>query len=138
MLPQLFVRLPETLVHDIVYSDLDCDIKKHDALITLMYRDSEAHGLWTNELFPYKMEFMSENRGTVYERQADTGTYNVVCLPLEKFWNHDHPLSHRFPDTFNERTEVQIKHDGFIIKVYNYKGQWHVSTNSEVDASKVK
>jgi 8-oxo-dGTP pyrophosphatase MutT (NUDIX family) len=109
-------------------SDLDVNIKIEGNLYNLVYR--EALDLWTNTIIPYKIQFMNENRGTIYEYKDNK--FTCVCLPLEKFWQHEHPL--RAHSKFDHKTICWVKHDGYIMKLFWYNNKWNVATNSESDA----
>ena len=111
-------------------------------LVSICYNDSYA--IWENtEEIPTMIEFLSENRGTIYEykHQSESGetifNYDVVALPFTKFWQHDEKLSGHQQLIWNSKTRVTEKYDGHIIKVYYYKreNKWYVSTNSYVDCS---
>jgi len=59
-------------------------------------------------------------------------TYKPVCVPFYKFGNY----GEGYVDTIDWNTaRVQEKVDGSLIKVWNYNGEWHVSTNGTIDAN---
>ncbi len=132
LLSVIFNNVDTKLVIDCLESDLDVHIKtdgNNDNLMNLMYR--ESLNFWTDTVIPYKIRFLNENRGTIYSFK--NGSYTCVCLPLEKFWHHDHPLAESINNNF-DATGITVKHDGYIMKVFHHKNKWHVATNSESDA----
>lgn len=144
LLPRIFNGIELERVKAIVYTDFDCfvhECKNYPDYICVSYRGSLAY--WTNETIPYKIDFMSQNRGTIYKYTCTADgnhTYQVVAAPLFKFWNHDHNLTANVKDSFivdNVDTLVLEKVDGFIVKVFwsNDYNIWIVSSNSHVDAS---
>lgn len=57
--------------------------------------------------------------------------YKPVCVPFYKFGNY----GEGYVDTIDwSSAKTQEKVDGSLIKVWNYKGNWHVSTNGTIDA----
>ncbi|AYV83894.1 MAG: nucleolar GTP-binding protein 1 [Hyperionvirus sp.] len=133
LLPKIFDGVDFKKAASYIYSDLDCTVKEHGRLFCVTYRD--GLNLWTNAVIPYKIAFMSENRGTIYE--MDGPRYKLVSLPFEKFWNQSHPFSYKAPEIFDDGMEGYEKIDGFIIKVFSYRGTWHVATNSIIDSTEV-
>lgn len=68
-----------------------------------------------------------EARGLI----IDTETYKVVRMAFEKFFNIDEP----FAATIDWSTaKASEKIDGSIMSVWYADGEWHVSTNSVIDA----
>jgi hypothetical protein len=81
---------------------------------------------------PQRIAFLSENRGTIYQRRVDSGrtVYRVIAMGLPKFWRYDspqepaaHDLAHLWSATTSTSTstptqlEAQVKYDGFNFKV---------------------
>lgn len=67
-------------------------------------------------------------RGTVFALNDD-GVFDghIVCVPFFKFFNHGESLAHDGPD--EDIVSIQRKYDGSLIKVFNFKNEWHVATN---------
>jgi hypothetical protein len=69
-----------------------------------------------------------ECRGLIIDRE-----YNAVCVPFFKFFNYGEPCA----DEIDWATAlVEEKIDGSLIKVWNYKGKWIISTNGTIFAEK--
>ena len=70
-------------------------------------------------------------RGAVVERDS-TGCYNLVAYAFDRFFNvgegHCHELDW-------SRAKVYEKYDGSLIKLFNYGGEWIVSTSGTVAAA---
>lgn len=135
LLPELFKGIDIQIAQHILRTDLDVSVRFDDllqpTLMCVTYKSSI--NIWTNKDIPYKIRFLAENRGTIYTVTSD---YLVACFPFEKFWNYNHPESRRDKLIWDDKLEITEKLDGFIYKIFYY-GKWHVSTNSEVDASTV-
>jgi len=69
-----------------------------------------------------------ECRGIILD-EADG--YRPVCVPFFKFGNFGESY---IPDIDWATVRVQEKLDGSLIKLWHYKGEWHVSSNGEIDA----
>jgi len=59
------------------------------------------------------------------------GACNPVCVPFFKFANYGEPYADKI-DWATARVEEKI--DGSLIKVWNYRGRWSVSTNGTIFA----
>ena len=72
-------------------------------------------------------------RGIIVDTEDD---FNVVCYPLDKFYNHGERYAKRI-DWATAR--VQQKVDGSLIKVWHWgrKNKWVISTNGCIDAYSV-
>jgi hypothetical protein len=74
------------------------------------------------------LEIVRECRGLIIDSE-----FNPVCVPFFKFGNYGEP----YADEINWETAcVEEKIDGSLIKVWNYKGEWIVSTNGTILAEK--
>ncbi|MEG1669380.1 RNA ligase [Chryseobacterium sp.] len=70
---------------------------------------------------------VKECRGIILEEQ----TLTPVCVPFFKFGNY----GEGYADIIDwGSARVQEKIDGSLIKVWNYKNEWHISTNGNIDA----
>jgi len=69
-----------------------------------------------------------ECRGIILD---ETAQYNPVCVPFFKFGNFGEAY---VPDIDWASARIQEKLDGSLIKLWYYSGQWHVSSNGEIDA----
>ena len=79
----------------------------------------------------FYLEIVCEARGIIFHEP----TWTPVCVPFYKFFNHGEKYA-AYIDW--ESASVQEKIDGSIIKLWNYSGQWHVSTNNSIDANKAQ
>ena len=69
-----------------------------------------------------------ECRGIIIDEAAG---YHPVCVPFFKFGNFGESY---VPDIDWTTARVQEKLDGSLVKLWNYNGEWHVSSNGEIDA----
>ena len=94
-------------------------IKRSDGLISFYY-DMESD---------YNINIVRECRGIILD---ESDSYRPVCVPFFKFGNYGEP----YADEIDWKTaRVQEKIDGSLIKVWNYKGVWQVSTNKTINAA---
>ena len=70
-------------------------------------------------------------RGAVVERDS-TGCYNLVAYAFDRFFNVGEGRCHELDWS---RTKVYEKYDGSLIKLFNYRGEWIVSTSGTVAAA---
>jgi len=57
----------------------------------------------------------------------DTETWEVVCHPMQRFFNEGEALE--ITEKFNwDNFDSYTKEDGSLIHLWNYKGEWNVST----------
>lgn len=92
-------------------------IKETENFILLKYNQIESD---------FYNEVVRECRGLIIDKEL-----NPVCIPFFKFGNYGEGYA---PELDWSTTRVQEKIDGSLIKVWNYKGEWKVSTNGTVDA----
>lgn len=76
----------------------------------------------------FNKEVVRECRGIIIDDKL-----NPVCVPFFKFGNYAESY---VPDIDWKTARVQEKIDGSLIKVFNYEGEWRVSTNGTIDAYK--
>ena len=77
----------------------------------------------------FTIPLVRECRGII----LDKNTLKPVCIPFFKFANY----GESYADIIDWNTaKVQEKIDGSLIKVWNYDGEWHISTNGMIDAYK--
>ena len=80
----------------------------------------------------FRIDVVRECRGIILD---ETDNYNPVCVPFFKFGNYGEP----YADDIDWNTaRVQEKIDGSLIKVWNYKGEWRISTNNTINAETAK
>ncbi|MDR3296093.1 MAG: hypothetical protein LBT26_09750 [Clostridiales Family XIII bacterium] len=80
----------------------------------------------------FTLPVVRECRGVI----LDAGDrFRPVCVPFFKFGNFGEPY---VPDIDWNSAVVQEKVDGSLIKLWNYKGTWRVSSNGEIDARNAK
>lgn len=73
-----------------------------------------------------------ECRGCIfYIPNGDNGSADVVCYPFDKFGNYGESY---VPELDWSTARVTEKVDGSLIKMWNHKGEWHISTNNTIDA----
>eukprot|EP01012_Entosiphon_sulcatum_P005312 TRINITY_DN12338_c0_g1_i1.p1 TRINITY_DN12338_c0_g1~~TRINITY_DN12338_c0_g1_i1.p1 ORF type:complete len:463 (-),score=65.64 TRINITY_DN12338_c0_g1_i1:8-1369(-) len=75
-------------------------------------------------------DVIEECRGII----LDQTTLQIVCYPFSRFFNYDEDGAACI-DWSSPQLRVQLKEDGSIFKLYNYKGEWRVATNNLPDAS---
>ena len=76
----------------------------------------------------FNIDVVRECRGIILD---ETENYKPVCVPFFKFANYGEPYADEIDWT---TARVQEKIDGSLIKVWQYKGIWHISTNKTIDA----
>lgn len=76
----------------------------------------------------FKKKGALATRGTVFALNEE-GIFDghVACVPFFKFFNEGEPLAHVAPD--EDIVSIQRKYDGSLIKVFPFKGKWHIATN---------
>lgn len=72
--------------------------------------------------------FTMKCRGLVVE----TSTRKIVCVPPEKSYRFEY-----FSSLINNWNDVTVEEfvDGTMINVFNYQGDWHISTRSNIGAN---
>lgn len=94
------------------------NIKEDDEFILLYY---------SSIMSDFSIRMVRECRGIILDKN-----YNILCYPFDKFGNYHES----YVDEIDWNTaSVQEKIDGSLIKIWNYKNKWHVSTNQMIDAS---
>jgi hypothetical protein len=76
----------------------------------------------------FTLPLVRECRGIILDAAAD---FRPVCVPFFKFGNFGEAY---VPEIDWASAVVQEKIDGSLIKLWNYRGEWHVSSNGEIDA----
>ena len=80
----------------------------------------------------FHIDIVRECRGIILD---ETDGYRPVCVPFFKFGNYGEP----YADDIDWNTaRVLEKIDGSLIKLWNYKGAWRVSTNNTINAESAK
>ena len=92
-------------------------IKEAEDLILLKYDQIESD---------FNNEIVRECRGLILDKH-----FNPVCVPFFKFGNYGESY---VPNMDWDSIKVQEKVDGSLIKVWNYKGEWKISTNGSINA----
>lgn len=92
-------------------------ITRYDNFIIFKYNQIESD---------FNLEIVRECRGIILDSK-----FIPVCVPFFKFGNLGESYC---PKLDFSKCRVQEKIDGSIIKVWNYKGQWKISTNGTIDA----
>ena len=80
----------------------------------------------------FNNEIVRECRGCIfYIPSKDVEWADIVCYPFEKFGNYGESY---VPEIDWSTASVLEKVDGSLIKVWHHMGEWHVSTNGNIDA----
>ena len=74
------------------------------------------------------LSLVRECRGIILDSDDD---FRPVCVPFFKFGNFGESY---VPEIDWKTARVQEKIDGSIMKLWHYKGEWHISSNSEINA----
>ena len=83
------------------------------------------------------LEVVKECRGTIVRKNRN-GSYKIVCYPFRKFANYGESYADTNLIDWSLGVDVQEKIDGSLIKVFNDRGLWLVSTNGTIDAFKAE
>ena len=75
-----------------------------------------------------------EARGSIFT--CEYNEWRCVCRSLDKFGNWGESYAATKKIDWSKSITVQEKVDGSIIRVWCWKGLWHVSTNGTIDAFK--
>jgi hypothetical protein len=94
-------------------------LKRHGGFILLKYNQFDSD---------FNLPLVRECRGIILD---ETNNYLPVCIPFFKFGNFGESY---VPEIDWHTASVQEKLDGSLIKLWNYKGKWYVSSNGEIDA----
>ncbi len=70
-------------------------------------------------------------RGSIFTWDSEKNKCKCVCAPFFSFRNYGEECA---ADIDWNSASVQEKVDGSLIKVWNYEGEWHVSTNGTINA----
>lgn len=143
LVPQLIHGLPWDSAKKLLIQQYDLDIDESDDLFSVKYRHDTP--LWSKGNSE-QVTVLRESRGTIFTKPSDTTTSNniqCVCYPFEKFWNYNQVVPHEnvtaattvFRNSSDD-IQVQEKYDGHFLKVYYYKDEWRVSSNSKIDTQK--
>ena len=88
-------------------------------VIVKKYEDAQLLVLNYDQINSPKNDITSECRGLILDYD-----YNIVSRSFDRFFNYGEQFS-----TFNPATAVAYeKVDGSLIKIYNWNGNWYVST----------
>ncbi|MFW5962331.1 MAG: RNA ligase [bacterium] len=78
----------------------------------------------------FSIPLVREARGIIFVEK----TWKVAAYAFDKFFN----ITDDFAPEINWKTaKILEKIDGSLIKVWNYEGEWKISTNRGIDAKKV-
>lgn len=82
----------------------------------------------------FSNEIVRECRGSIFYIPSGGHEWaDVVCYPFDKFGNYGESY---VPEIDWDSARVLEKVDGSLIKLWYHKNEWHVSTNSCIDARK--
>jgi hypothetical protein len=74
------------------------------------------------------IRLVRECRGIIFDESDE---YHPVCVPFFKFGNFGESY---VPKIDWKSARIQEKLDGSLIKLWNYRGLWHISSNGEINA----
>lgn len=80
----------------------------------------------------FNLPIVRECRGSIFVQEED-GYWHCVRRAFDKFGNYGEGYA---ADIDWNTATVQEKIDGSLMSVWNYKGEWHISTNGTIDAFK--
>ena len=80
----------------------------------------------------FNLPIVRECRGSIFVQEED-GYWRCVRRAFDKFGNYGEGY---VADIDWNTATVQEKIDGSLMSVWNYKGEWHISTNGTIDAFK--
>jgi hypothetical protein len=76
----------------------------------------------------FSIPLVRECRGIILD---ESDGYKPVCVPFFKFGNFNESY---IPEIDWSTARTQEKLDGSLMKLWNYKGEWKISSNGEIDA----
>ena len=79
----------------------------------------------------FNLPIVRECRSAIFVEE--NGTWRCVRRAFDKFGNYGEGYA---ADIDWDTATVQEKIDGSLVSVWNYKGEWHISTNGTIDAFK--
>jgi hypothetical protein len=79
-------------------------------------------------LSDFNIPLVRECRGIILN---EMDSYCPCCIPFFKFGNFGESY---VPNIDWATARIQEKLDGSLIKLWHYKGKWHISSNGEIDA----
>jgi len=97
--------------------------KREDGFVLLKYSQIKSD---------FTLPLVRECRGVILDESAG---FSPVCVPFFKFGNF---AENYVPEIDWPSARVQEKLDGSLIKLWHCRGEWHVSSNGEIDARKAR
>ena len=108
-------------------ADWEQKLSEHPYYLTIKRKDPYILFMYNQINSDFYNPIVKECRGIILEES----TFTPVCVPFFKFGNY----GEGYVDELDWNTaRVQEKVDGSIIKVWYHNNQWHISTNSTIDA----
>ncbi len=108
-------------------SDWETKLKEKPYSITIKRKDNFIIFNYSQIDSDFYNPIVKECRGIILENS----TYKPVCVPFFKFHNY----GEIYADIIDWNTaRIQEKVDGSLIKLWNYNGEWKVSTSGTIDA----
>ena len=95
-------------------------IQEQDNLVLLKYNQIDSD---------LSNSICQECRGIIFDKT----TWQPVCFPFTKFFNYGEPNAAEL----HGKISVYQKVDGSLCKVWYYNNEWHLSSNSVIDAATV-
>ena len=99
-------------------------IKEDGELVLLKYSQIDSD---------FNLPIVRECRGSIFAYEEKYDTWVCVRRAFDKFGNYGESY---VPEIDWSTASVQEKIDGSLMSVWNYKGEWHLSTNGTIDAFK--
>lgn len=100
-----------------------CNVKKDGEYVLLQYQQLNSD---------FSSRVVQECRGSIF-RKDERANWTYVCRPFDKFFNYGQSEAATVDwDT----ARVLEKVDGSLTKLWSDKGEWHLSTNGNIDAFK--
>ena len=100
-----------------------CNIKKDGEYVLLQYQQLNSD---------FTSRVVQESRGSIF-RKDERGNWTYVCRPFDKFFNYGQAEA---VNVDWNTARILAKVDGSLVKLWFDRGEWHLSTNGNIDAFK--
>jgi len=103
----------------------------------LIVKDDEPYFLLKYDMLNSDMSnpLVQEARGCIFRFDENDNHYICVCHPFDKFFNYGQPEA---AEIDWDSAIIYEKIDGSLIKFWYDLDEWHISTNSTIDARKAE
>lgn len=108
-----------------------------NAPYNLIVKDDEPYFLLKYDMLNSDMSnpLVQEARGCIFRFDENDNRYICVCHPFDKFFNYGQPEA---TEIDWDSAVIYEKIDGSLIKFWYDLDEWHISTNSTIDAAKAE